>query len=211
MEDSIKKLEIEKFQKGVREFVKIYRNYSERNVKCLGNNEDLEIQKQLNDKFGFESDTNYFQIELFTEIPKDILMGLYDILESFVQICETHDKKREFESEDKDFISAAKCIDNIIKHKKKDFNITDIIKPDFFPGYGKNARIKVNQDGTISIPLDDIEFRLGAKWVEIKQEIKNGMNNKKHFPNYEKYFMGRDVCDTVIIMSQVIQAHIRKE
>jgi hypothetical protein len=211
MEDSLMNLELDKFNNDSVEFIKIYQEYSNKNVKVLGENKDPIIQHYLNKEFGFDSNINYTQVEIFGEIPKTVLTKLYDLIKSFVQICETHGISSGFDEEETSFLSAAKCIDNIIKHIRKDnsLKITDFIKPSFYTEYSENARFRISKDGFISIPIQDIDYRLGSEWVEFRQEIIDGMKNKSHFPDYDKCFKGKDVCDTVISMHTIIKKYIK--
>lgn len=210
MDDCLIDLELDKFKMDSSEFIETYRGYSNKNVRVLGENKDPIIQSCLNKEFGFDKNTNYTRVEIFGEIPHTVLTKLYDLIESFVQICETHGIISKFREEEKEFLSAAKCIDNIIKHLKKDssIKITDFIKPSFYAECSKNARFRISKDGFISVPVEDIEYRLGSEWVEFKQEIVQGMQNKSHFPNYDKYFKGNNVSDTVNTMRAIIKKYI---
>lgn len=212
MTDSLVDLELDKFNNDSVRFIKVYQEYSNKNVKILGENKDPIIQYNLNKELGFDANTNYTQVEIFTEIPKTVLVELYDLIESFVQICETHGINNRFDEEEKSFLSAAKCIDNIIKHMTKDnpLKITDFIKPSFYAEYSENTCLRISKDGSIHIPTEDIKYRLGSEWVELRQEIISGMKNKSHFSNYDKYFKGKDVCETVISMHKIIKKYIKK-
>gem|GEM_PF-4578939 len=197
-------MEREKFKKNVKEFAKIYKVYSDKNVNVCGVYEDKTIQEQWNLELGYDKNTDYLEVEIFTEIPNEILMSLYSIVQSFVQICETHALKNDFVKNDKEFLNGAKCIDNIIKHKNKNFEITDIIKPDFkCEYYGEDLEVFL-KDGKYRISSDDMQFRMGANWVEIKNDIKNEMKIKKWFEFYDKYFEGNDVYDSVIEMCRIV-------
>ena len=211
MEDSLMILELDKFNNDSLNFIKIYQEYSNKNVKVLGENKDPIIQHYLNKELGFDSNTNYTQVEIFGEIPKNVLTKLYDLIEIFVQICETHGISSGFNEEEKSFLSAAKCVDNIIKHIIKDssLKITDFIKPSFYTEYSENAHFRISKDGFLSIPIEDIAYRLGSEWVEFRQEIIHGMKKKTHFSNYDKCFKGKDVCDTVISMHAIIEKYIK--
>lgn len=118
MNNSISKMELKKLRMSIKLFIQEYKDYSKRNVKVLGVVDDLETKQQLS-RLGFDKGTDYLAVDIFTEIPENILMSVYDILQSFVQICETHLKNKEFMIEDEEFISGVKCVDNIIKHKSK--------------------------------------------------------------------------------------------
>lgn len=210
MEDRLIDLEIDKFKSESLEFIKTIKEYSEKNVKVLGENKDPIIQSYLKKELGFNSNTNYMEVKVFCELPHTVLTKLYNLVEGFVQICETHENDSEFGIEEKEFLSAAKCVDNIIKHLKKDttIKITDFIKPSFYIEYLPNARFTISKEG-LYVPIEDIEYRLGSEWVEFRQEIVRGMKNKSHFHNYDKYFKGNNVCDTVIRMHEIIQKYIR--
>lgn len=63
---------------------------------------------------------------------------------------------------DKQFVSGMRFIHNIIKHQAKQYNITDLIVPDF--NIEPNCYL-INNNGDILVQLEELDFRLGAKWV----------------------------------------------
>ena len=207
IENNIAKMEIEMFNKKVHKFIQVSKEYSEKNVKIRGNVDNQNIKNQLNKIWGFQNDRGYLEVELFTEIPKEILMSLCELIQNFVQICETHDLSKPFSNRELEFISGVKFVNNVIKHKKKDFSITDLIVPDF--------KVEIRNDildkcGVTIIPLEQVEFRLGANWAAVKREIADKMRKKDHLINYKEYLQNYDVFNTVIVAKIIIDCHIAK-
>ena len=58
---------------------------------------------------------------------------------------------------DKQFVSGMRFIYNIINHQAKQYNITDLIVPDF--NIESNCYL-INNNGDILVPLGELDFRL---------------------------------------------------
>lgn len=99
---------------------------------------------------------------------------------------------------DKQFVSGMKFIYNIIKHQAKQYNITDLIVSDF--NIESNCYL-INNNGDILVPLEELDFRLGAKWVfankTLFKEARHGQ-----LRNYNKLFKDRDVIEAIRIIEK---------
>jgi hypothetical protein len=206
-ENDIAEMEIEKFNENINSFIEASKAYSQRNVKIKGIAEDKNIKDHLNKMFGDRNDSDYLEVEVSMAIPKEILMSLYDIIQNFVQICETHGFIKKLSSRESKFLSGVKFVNNVIKHRRKDFDITDLIVPD---NKVETQYFNQNQHGVMTIPLEDVEFRLAAKWTAVKSEISNKMRHKDQFINYKRYLQDYDVIDTIIDAKKIIDCHSTK-
>lgn len=206
-----RKYQLEYLKKRLLEFIEISKEYSARNVHNKGQLSDQNEKNYLRDKFQYQDNIEFLEIQVCMENPKDVLMPLLSLLQEFVQIFETHDYNILLTSEEKDFISGIKFINNMAKHYKNDFSITDLIYPDFKP---ETDACYLNSSAILSIPIDQVEFRLGASWVEIDNEISREMYkhkvNKKHHENYKKYLQDYDVIDTIIRAKTIINKGVQQ-
>lgn len=209
--NSMSKMEIKKFYSNVEIFQKEYLDYTKRNVNVLGQVEDEDIIKLANTKFGYEENTGYFAVDMYTEIPEAILISVSDIIQKFVQICETHGISDMLEPEEKKFLSGAKCIDNIIKHKKKkQVSITDFLIPKFDMIVNR-SNVGLSKNNELIIPIDSISFEMRADWVSMSEGFVADMKKttkEVHYPNYQDYFANNDVIDTVIMMINIMNKYI---
>ena len=205
--NDIAMMEIEKFQCTVKDFVGECKNFSEKNVSVLGDVKDQDVINMLDETLGELRGTGYLEVELNMAVPKEILMSLYDIIQQFVQICDTHEIVKKLTNEEKNFYYGIKCINNIIKHQKKNFTITDLITPDFKI---EPKKLTVLDNNIVSFPIEDDTFRLGANWNKIRKEIVKKITYKDQINNYKHYIQGRDVIDTTIRMYSIIKKNCMK-
>jgi hypothetical protein len=88
------------------------------------------------------------------------------------------------------------------KHSNKEYKISDIIYPELYLNCSDD-KVKV-KDGLLYIPEDDVEYVLGAKWLELPQEVTDKLKHKNQIDDYNKYFCGEEVKDTVIELWNIV-------
>lgn len=197
---------MEIFYDDVKKFAAVCIQYSRENVKNHGTVTDNKIKEILDKSFGKKfglHNIEYLDIEVNNRIPKEILKALYSLVQSFMRIWDTHGKACIEDTKDKKFVSGMRFVYNITKHQEKRYNITDLIVPDFNI---ESDVCLVNNDGSMLVPIEDLDFKLGAKWVFASKELfKDARPNQ--IQNYNRLFKGKDVIDTVVEAVHIIEKY----
>lgn len=113
----IRKIQIELLIEKITVFCDVYTEYKEKNY----SSEEVVIDGTL-----------CTSIEFISEDTARLLVRLGDIISTFVLVIDTHDHSKSFTAEQKHYYYALKCVNNIMKHKKIDYQPEDLVAV----GYG---------------------------------------------------------------------------
>lgn len=205
MNNNIAQMEIKKFKKDIENFIEVSKTFSNENLKVLGEVKDENVKRKLNEKMGFDKEADFIEVEVTMAVPEEILMDLYDIIQMFVQIVETHKCSCKLVRDEKDFINGIKFVNNIIKHEKKGFSITDLIGPDIKV---ETDKVIVRENFSLSVPVKEDTFRLGANWSVIENgNWKVQKMNKNQYFCYKSYVQNKDVIETIISMYSIVEKY----
>lgn len=201
--DNMANLEIESFYETVQRYLDKCNDFTEKNIQVMGVVTDKNIKKIAKDKF--ENYNDFFEVQFCNEAPGEILKALCDVIHKFIIIVDTHDVKKLLTKDESNLFYGLKWIDNVLKHQKKNFRITDLVMTDFQCNLKDNESLGIDSCGKVKIPLNKLKFELSAIWVDAPQNIQFETKYENQVENYNKYLCERDVIDTVMSMVGIIR------
>lgn len=201
--DNMRELEIADFYEAAQRFNKNLHNFSKKNINIVGVTEGSALKKNFN--FAFDQNGYYYVVDFYAEAPGEILKGLKGVLHAFILIIDTHNVKKLLTDEEKKLFYGLKWLDNVFKHKTKNFKVSDLMMPDFQGHFDELRSLIINGTEELVIPIDRLDFELSARWVDATKKIWSKEENKSQKKNFKDHICGENVSDTVLNMIKIIQ------
>ena len=161
------------FLNHLKEFYKRYDSFSKDNAKTI----------------------NQLRFTVFTQKPVDLFSSLIDSIHNAVLLYDNHlEHNGKLSQEDKSFMSAIKCVENILKHTKNPPKITDLIT--------STPQLLSTVLLVTRVPQWVTGAKLISTWNDISalQGVYEGQRT-----NYNKHLKGKELLVTLQALEKIIK------
>lgn len=142
---------------------------------------------------------NHFRFSIYTQIPIDVFSHLIDVIHNAILLYDNYIvDSANLTREDKGFMSAIKCVENILKHTKNPPEITDLITST--PQMSSNILLVTNP------PQWTTNAKLISTWNDISflTDVLPSQRN-----NYNQYLKGQELLSSLEKLEEKIRYYYR--